>query len=263
VREVGRKLGIEHAQLDAEVRAVAEQLGVLLPNAPSTTQMGYMDQISRQTGAEYDRVFVQTVREAHGQVLPVIAEVRASTQNELVREFAATADEFVTRHHVYLESTGLVDFSALPSRGPGLFGGGTQVTDLIVPILVFLAALITAVALFWALRNKTPGNGERVTVPRPEPAAPRVRELAAVTAIPAPRPAGLAAVPVGLDDTGPIQVIDSAPLPPGSDHGTRGRSRHIVGDDDGAYRTDADSHRVSTSGTHQMPRSRARHSTRR
>jgi len=35
VREVGRKLGIEHAQLDADLRATAAKLGVPLPSQPS------------------------------------------------------------------------------------------------------------------------------------------------------------------------------------------------------------------------------------
>jgi hypothetical protein len=50
--------------------------------------------------------------------------------DELVREFAETARQFVTRHHEYLESTGLGDYAALPHKGPGPYtvkwstGGG-------------------------------------------------------------------------------------------------------------------------------------------
>jgi predicted outer membrane protein len=203
VREVGRKLAEEHAQLDEEVRNVSDQLGVPLPSGPSSQQMGWMAEISSKTGSEYDRTFVQRVREAHGMVLPVISEVRASTQNDLVRQFAETSATFVTRHHGYLESTGLVDYSALPHHGPGLLGGGTEMSDLLVPFLVFIAALLAAIALFWGLRNRTaPGRRERITMPQPPISQPAARfpELAAVAAIPAPRGAG-------IDDTGPIPVI--------------------------------------------------------
>jgi predicted outer membrane protein len=266
VKEVGRKLAEEHAQLDEEVRSVANQLGVRLPNAPSAQQNAWMDEITSQTGSDYDRVFVQRVREAHGQVLPVIAEVRASTRNDLIREFAVTAHEFVNRHHGYLESTGLVDYSALPHHGPGLFGGGTEMTDLIVPILVFIAALLAAIALFWALRNRpNPGRPrERVTMPDP---GPRMPELTAVAAIPGPRPRS-------IDDTGPIAVIDPATFTgshrvvsdSGSHRAVSGTGSHRAVTDTGSTPalTDTGSHRaVSASGSHRLPRSRARHSMRR
>jgi predicted outer membrane protein len=203
VRDVGRKLAEEHAQLDEETRKVADKLGVPLPSGPSAQQMGWMAEISSKTGSDYDRTFVQRVREAHGIVLPVIAQVRSSTQNDLVRQFADTAATFVTRHHAYLESTGLVDYAALPHHGPGLLGGGTDMSDLLVPFLVFIAALLAAIALFWGLRNRgTPRRRERITIPQPPISGPSsgLPELAAVTAIPAPRS-------VGIDDTGPIPVI--------------------------------------------------------
>ncbi|MHA6620506.1 DUF4142 domain-containing protein [Pseudonocardia sp. DLS-67] len=263
VREVGRKLAAEHAQLDEETRKIASQLGVPLPNGPSSQQLGWMAEISSKTGSDYDRTYIQRVREAHAQVLPVLSEVRASTQNDLVRQFAVTGTQFVTRHCEYLESTGLVDYGALPHHGPGLFGGGTQMSDLLVPFLVFIAALLAAVALVWGLRNRAaPSRRERITVPQAPmaPSAARLPELAAVAAIPAPRA-------VGIEDTGPIPVIGSdVPLATVTDSGAYRLSPDDDLDfgDDRAV-TDSGSHRaVSTSGSHRMPRSRrARHSMRR
>ncbi|HLU58769.1 MAG TPA: DUF4142 domain-containing protein [Pseudonocardia sp.] len=291
VREVGRKLAEEHAQLDEEVRSVADQLGVPLPSGPSAEQMRWMSEISSKTGSEYDRTFVQRLREAHGMVLPVISEVRASTQNDLVRQFAETAATFVTRHHGYLESTGLVDYSALPHHGPGLLGGGTQMSDLLVPFLVFVAALLAAIALFWGLRTRptAAGRRERVTVPQPpisQPAA-RMPELSAVAAIPAPRDdatgrfSPLSDIPVATvtdsgayrlsPDTGPQAAVRSrrgtATLTDTGSHAAVSDTGPIDAvADTGSHRavTDSGSHRVSSSGSHRMPRSRrARHSMRR
>ncbi|MFN2496146.1 MAG: DUF4142 domain-containing protein [Pseudonocardiaceae bacterium] len=114
VREVGGLISTEHADLDAQVREVSAKLGVLLPNQPTEQQQGWMAEIAGQSGADFDRTFVQRLRAAHGKVLPVISQVRSGTRNDLVRQFATTAAQFVTRHHEYLESTGLVDYSALP-----------------------------------------------------------------------------------------------------------------------------------------------------
>lgn len=115
VREVGSLLAAEHVDLDRRTREVAARLGVLLPNEPTNQQQVWMAEIGNKSGPGYDRTYVQRLRAAHGKVLPVIAEVRGSTQNELIRSFAETAAAFVTRHCEYLESTGLVDSAALPA----------------------------------------------------------------------------------------------------------------------------------------------------
>lgn len=114
VREVGRLIAAEHADLDAQVREASARLGVVLPNQPTDQQKGWIGEIASQPVSDFDRTFVQRLRAAHGKVLPIIAQVRAGTRNELVRRFATTSAEFVTRHHEYLESTTLVDYSALP-----------------------------------------------------------------------------------------------------------------------------------------------------
>lgn len=114
VREVGRLIAAEHADLDAQVREASARLGVALPNQPTDQQRGWIGEIASQPVSDFDRTFVQRLRAAHGKVLPIIAQVRAGTRNELVRRFATTSAQFVTRHHEYLESTRLVDYSALP-----------------------------------------------------------------------------------------------------------------------------------------------------
>lgn len=195
VKEAGRNLSAEHAELDRRVREVADKLGVLLPSAPSSQQMAWMAEISSKTGSDYDRAFAQRLREAHGAVLPIIAQVRAGTRNELIRQFAAEADTFVTRHIQYLEGTGLVDFTALPEApSPGLLAGGRGVGDLVVPGLVFAAALFGAAGLFFAVRNRDAGR--RDSGPN-RPAGPRDgagsrtplrrREIPQLIEIPTPR----------------------------------------------------------------------------
>lgn len=151
VREIGAHIAHEHADLDAQTRAVADKLGILLPAQPSAQQQGWMTEIGQQRGTDYDRVFVQRLRQAHGIVLPLIAAVRVGTRNTLVRQFADVADQFVSRHIGYLESTGLTDFESLPPPpSPGLFGGGAQWTDYVIPLVVFATTISAGVAVMIA-----------------------------------------------------------------------------------------------------------------
>jgi predicted outer membrane protein len=157
VKDVGAKISSEHHALDERVRAVADQLGVLLPSAPTPQQLRWMDDLSARTGSEYDRAFTQRLREAHGAILPVIAEVRAGTRNEAVRAFAGEAEDYVSRHIAYLESTGLVDYAALPEPpSPGLLSTEAQPADMVVPALVVVGSLLLAVPLFGLLRRRDP-----------------------------------------------------------------------------------------------------------
>lgn len=243
VQDVGLKVHNEHVELDALVRETADQLGVLLPSRPSAEQLTWMNEMTALTGTQYDEVFVQRLRAAHGAVLPVIAEVRVGTRNELMRQFAATADEYVSRHIGYLESTGIVDYAALPEPpSPGLLSAERRPVDLILPGTVVLAALLAGAALLLAMRRPArPG-----AAPHPGTGGPAVdttaRAIAAI-AVPPPRvphpseslPTAAGSAPPGpgspppdprhpgptSDDTGPFHARRSRVSETGPRHAAR------------------------------------------
>lgn len=118
VREVGRAIGPQHATLDAMTQRAAVRLGITLPNEPNTDQKGWLAEMQRASGPQFDRIYVDRLRAAHGKVFPAIAAVRSSTRNDVVRQLAAQANSFVLTHMTLLESTGLVDYDSLPQAPP-------------------------------------------------------------------------------------------------------------------------------------------------
>lgn len=92
---------------------MASKLGLALPNEPSDQQRQWLDTLNQAQGADYDRQFANILRLAHGRVFSVVAQVRASTQNSLVRALADDANATVLDHIKILEATGYVDFGAL------------------------------------------------------------------------------------------------------------------------------------------------------
>jgi predicted outer membrane protein len=144
VREVGSMIAAEHQELDRLVTEAAARLEVGLPDQPTYEQSGWIREIDAKRGTEFDQRAVFLLRQAHGKVLPVLAQARAGTRNAVVRQFTAEAMAFVQRHIEYLESTGLVVFEDLPE--PSELSGNDWRTHA-VDALVF--ALITA--LFTAL----------------------------------------------------------------------------------------------------------------
>lgn len=113
VRTAGRHLVEGHRFLDERVLAVASRLNLDLPDEPSDEQKQWLATLDEAQGAEYDRRFANILRLAHGKVFSVVAQVRASTRNSLVRELADDANTTVLDHIKVLEATGYVDFDAV------------------------------------------------------------------------------------------------------------------------------------------------------
>jgi predicted outer membrane protein len=114
VREIGKMIAEQHAVLDQlDVRA-AQRLGIQIPDEPNADQKYWLQEMKDAEDEEFDRIFVDRLRAAHGKVFAVIAFVRAGTRNDLVRELAQQSNQFVGTHLTLLESTSLVDWQHLP-----------------------------------------------------------------------------------------------------------------------------------------------------
>ncbi|MEV5952423.1 DUF4142 domain-containing protein [Streptomyces sp. NPDC051987] len=113
VQTAGRHLVDGHIALDSRVRTVATRLGVPVPNVPNAQQQQWLATLSTAQGQDFDREFANIVRLAHGRVFSQVAQVRAATQNTLVRALADDANATVLDHIKVLEATGYVDFATL------------------------------------------------------------------------------------------------------------------------------------------------------
>jgi putative membrane protein len=124
IRDVGAILAADHLKLDEAVLDAAKQLGVALPSQPNALQRGWMNELAGLRGKAYDEVFANRLRAAHGTVFGLIAEVRGSTENSMVRSFAQVGVNTVMKHMTLLEGTGLftpenvLELRAAPIRGP-------------------------------------------------------------------------------------------------------------------------------------------------
>ncbi|WP_060882969.1 DUF4142 domain-containing protein [Streptomyces caniscabiei] len=113
VREAADHLIVGHKDLDERVRNVATQMGVELPNVPNEQQQGFLAQMDNATDDQFDRVWANLLRSAHGKIFPAIGQVRNMTENTLVRQLASDTNQTVLDHITVLEKTGQVDFDAI------------------------------------------------------------------------------------------------------------------------------------------------------
>ena len=113
VKEAADHLIVGHKDLDERVRAVASQLGMELPNVPNEQQQGFLQQMDNATDDQFDRVWANLLRSAHGKIFPAIGTIRNQTENTLVRQLASDTNQTVLDHITMLEKTGQVDFDAI------------------------------------------------------------------------------------------------------------------------------------------------------
>ncbi|TDC07164.1 DUF4142 domain-containing protein [Streptomyces sp. 8K308] len=113
LRTAGEHLVDGHALLDEMSVNTGRELGIDLPTQPSEQLQANLDRFSAASGAEYEYLFANILRRAHGQVFGLVAQVRHSTENSMVRELADQANETVLDHITHLELTGLVDYALL------------------------------------------------------------------------------------------------------------------------------------------------------
>ncbi|GAA1544181.1 DUF4142 domain-containing protein [Streptomyces albidochromogenes] len=113
VKRAGLHLIDGHSKLDQLVREDARILGVELPDQATPEQQGFVRQMENARGAEFDRIFANLLRASHGKIFATIGEVRAATQNDLIRRHARQANQTVLDHLEVLEDTGLVGSATL------------------------------------------------------------------------------------------------------------------------------------------------------
>ncbi|WP_410653494.1 DUF4142 domain-containing protein [Amycolatopsis sp. cmx-4-54] len=137
VREVGRELADDHDRLDAQARALASKVRVELPTEPTEDQRSWAGEITGAAGADFDRLYVNRARAAHGSIFGLASHVRAATRDDEMRSFAQAAVDTVMRHMTLLESTGLAETTSLmvvSAGGNELDGGDLALGMLMVGI---------------------------------------------------------------------------------------------------------------------------------
>jgi putative membrane protein len=127
---IGKSIAAQHVLLDRLDVEVAKKLEIQLPNQPNGDQQGWLGEMRAANATTFDQIYIDRLRAAHGKIFPAIATIRASTRNDSVRQLAQQANQFVMTHMTLLESSGIVDYGALPTApAPAVTGQGPVPVD--------------------------------------------------------------------------------------------------------------------------------------
>jgi putative membrane protein len=98
VRRLGTMLLDDHTSLDAAVVAVADDLGVELPDGPTPEQHDDLTRAVALSGADFDATWLTTQVAAHRAALALGERARASASHTDVRELAQAAAPILAHH---------------------------------------------------------------------------------------------------------------------------------------------------------------------
>ncbi|MEV4313795.1 DUF4142 domain-containing protein [Actinocrispum sp. NPDC049592] len=147
VQEAGKTMASDHLMLQGVVEGLAATYNLKLPTEPYDNQKSWLTEMAQASGTQFDSVFAQRLRAAHGLIFPVIAKARTSTSDPEIRKFATTANTIVNRHMTLLEATGMVDFGTLNDPTPMMVMSDSDGLDMIVALT--LVPMVVAVAIFF------------------------------------------------------------------------------------------------------------------
>jgi predicted outer membrane protein len=108
IRQTGQQLAAAQSQLDQHTVDVIENLRVTIRPALTAEQQELLDQLQSAGGSQFDRLFVNSLRNGYGFLYTIIGEVRSSTRVASIRELADQANVAFLGYMETLEGTGLV-----------------------------------------------------------------------------------------------------------------------------------------------------------
>jgi len=105
VQAVGKQLQADHTEIDKQTVAMAGQLGVQLPTAPTDQQQWALNTTKPRRGIEFDRAFVTSLTRGHDAAMTLLTTTKAQTKNDAIKQFTDSVMNFVMKHVSLLDAT--------------------------------------------------------------------------------------------------------------------------------------------------------------
>lgn len=118
VRRHGQIFIRDHTRLDANLRQVAQRLGVRLPDAPSPAQQAALASVSAKSGAAFDRAWLQQQLASHRASKALGQRELAQGADPTVKALASASAPVIQMHLSMLEqATGTAPSGAAAGTG--------------------------------------------------------------------------------------------------------------------------------------------------
>jgi putative membrane protein len=98
VKEFARKMVDDHTRLGDQMKQVAQQLGVAIPDQPSKKDRQIMAKMQSLSGSAYDQAYIKDMVKDHKQDLNEFQAEASSGQDQAVKDAATQGSKVIAQH---------------------------------------------------------------------------------------------------------------------------------------------------------------------
>jgi putative membrane protein len=98
VKQFAQKMIDDHGKMNDQMKPVAQQLGVSVPQQPSKKDRQTMSKLQALSGTDYDQAYIKDMIKDHKQDLSDFQNEASSGQDPTVKDAAAQGSKIIAQH---------------------------------------------------------------------------------------------------------------------------------------------------------------------
>jgi len=98
VKQFAQRMVDDHSKMVDELKPVAEQLGVKIPDGPSKGQKKKMDKMQALSGDAFDQAYIKDMVKDHKSDASEFKQEAQSTQNPQLKQMVMQSDQIIESH---------------------------------------------------------------------------------------------------------------------------------------------------------------------
>ena len=105
VKEFGKRMQADHSKANAQLKKIASSKGVDLPTQPSGEHKSTMDKLTKLSGAEFDREYMEAMIDDHKEDIEKFETQADKAKDPELRKFASENLPILKKHLELAQST--------------------------------------------------------------------------------------------------------------------------------------------------------------
>lgn len=98
VKQFAQKMVDDHGKMQDELKPLAEQMGVKVPDGPSKGEMKKMDKMKALQGDAFDQAYIKDMVKDHKSDASAFKQEAQSTQNPQLKQLASQGSQVIEQH---------------------------------------------------------------------------------------------------------------------------------------------------------------------
>lgn len=98
VKDFGKRMVDDHTKLESQLETCAKQEGVTLPTKPGGQDAAVKQQLSQQSGAQFDQAYIQQMISGHKQAVAMFQNEIEHGQDPAIKSAAQSALPVIQQH---------------------------------------------------------------------------------------------------------------------------------------------------------------------